>query len=319
MHGEDDQIVPFADAGPLIGQAAQVRHDEGLPGIAAWDADDECRADQYRPARIPENLRSQAERSFDGSRWTSLTETMMSENVATQLVHTLARAGVRRIFGLAGDSLNGITEALRQQSDIAWIHVRHEEVAAFAASGEAQLTGNLAVCAGSCGPGQSAPDQRPVRRPSQPDAGAGDRRPHPLGGGRRRVFPGDPSADPVSANAAIIASSSPIPAQLPFVIENAIRAAVGRRGVAVIVLPGDVALRAASPRGTSTARALLPPAPVVQPAESDVDALAALLNGRGARDAILRPGLRRRPCTVAAACRGVEEPDRARVWRQGIR
>ena len=77
----------------------------------------------------------------------------MREDVATQLVHTLAQACVRRIFGLAGDSLNGITEALRQQTDIACIHVRHEGVAAFATSGAAQRTGNLAVCAGSCGPG----------------------------------------------------------------------------------------------------------------------------------------------------------------------
>ena len=165
----------------------------------------------------------------------------MSENGATRLVHTLAQAGVSRIYGLVGDSLNGITEALRQQSDIAWIHVRNEEVAAFAASGEAQLTGNLAVCAGSCGPGNL----------------------HLING----LFDAHRSRTPVLAIAAQIPSTEigggyfqethpqnlfrecshycelvSDPGQLPFVLENAIRAAVGLRGVAVVVLPGDVAL-----------------------------------------------------------------------------
>src|ERR1051326_598388 len=70
------------------------------------------------------------------------------------IVDTLIAAGVKRIYGVPGDSLNGITDSVRQrQSDISWIHVRHEETAAFAAGAEAHLTGNLAVCAGSCGPG----------------------------------------------------------------------------------------------------------------------------------------------------------------------
>ena len=201
----------------------------------------------------------------------------MSENVATQLVHILTQAGVRRIFGLAGDSLNGITEALRQQSEIAWVHVRHEEVAAFAASGEAQLTGNLAVCAGSCGPGNL----------------------HLING----LFDAHRSRTPVLAIAAQIPSAEigggyfqethpqnlfsecshfcelvSEPSQLPFVLKNAIRAAVGQRGVAVIVLPGDVALRPASPGGLPANQALLPPVPIVQPADADLDALAALLN-----------------------------------------
>src|ERR1700732_643370 len=78
---------------------------------------------------------------------------MASDNVADLIVETLAQAGVKRIFGVVGDSLNGLTEALRQRKAIDWIHVRHEEVAAFAAAGEAQVTGRLSVCAGSCGPG----------------------------------------------------------------------------------------------------------------------------------------------------------------------
>src|SRR4029077_16706911 len=77
----------------------------------------------------------------------------MAQTVAEQLIATLASAGVRRIYGIAGDSLNAITDHVRREPAIDWLHVRHEEVAAFAAGAEAHLTGRLAVCAGSCGPG----------------------------------------------------------------------------------------------------------------------------------------------------------------------
>lgn len=77
----------------------------------------------------------------------------MAETIADQFAATLAAAGVRRIYGVVGDSLNGITDSIRRQGVIEWIHVRHEETAAFAASAEAHLTGTIAVCAGSCGPG----------------------------------------------------------------------------------------------------------------------------------------------------------------------
>src|SRR6201988_179584 len=73
--------------------------------------------------------------------------------VAEQFAATLASIGVKRIYGIVGDSLNGLTDAIRRQGKIDWLHVRHEEVAAFAAGAEAHLTGELAVCAGSCGPG----------------------------------------------------------------------------------------------------------------------------------------------------------------------
>src|ERR1700731_2176709 len=77
---------------------------------------------------------------------------MAKKSVAALVVETLAQAGVERIYGLCGDSLNGITDSLRKQKQIQWIHVRHEESAAFAAGAEAWLTGRLAFCAGSCGP-----------------------------------------------------------------------------------------------------------------------------------------------------------------------
>src|ERR1700757_180028 len=75
---------------------------------------------------------------------------MRVADLFTEILHS---AGVRRIYGVVGDSLNGITDSLRRRGDIEWIHTRHEEAAAFAAGAEAPLTGELAVCAGSCGPG----------------------------------------------------------------------------------------------------------------------------------------------------------------------
>jgi pyruvate dehydrogenase (quinone) len=77
----------------------------------------------------------------------------VSQTVADQFAEILAAAGVKRVYGIVGDSLNGLTDAIRRQGKIDWVHVRHEEVAAFAAGAEAHLTGELAVCAGSCGPG----------------------------------------------------------------------------------------------------------------------------------------------------------------------
>src|ERR1700678_2541212 len=77
----------------------------------------------------------------------------MSSTIADVVVATLKAAGVRRVYGLPGDSINGFTDALRRDGDVVWEHVRHEEAAAFAAAGEAAMTGELAVCAASCGPG----------------------------------------------------------------------------------------------------------------------------------------------------------------------
>ena len=77
----------------------------------------------------------------------------MAGTAAAYMVETLRRAGVKRVYGVVGDSLNGFTDALRKTGTIEWVHVRHEEGAAFAAGAEAHLTGELAVCAGSCGPG----------------------------------------------------------------------------------------------------------------------------------------------------------------------
>ena len=80
---------------------------------------------------------------------------MSGPTVADQLVDTLRQAGVERIYGLVGDSLNPLVDAIRRTAGIEWVHVRNEEAAAFAAAADAQLTGSLAVCAGSCGPGNT--------------------------------------------------------------------------------------------------------------------------------------------------------------------
>ena len=202
----------------------------------------------------------------------------MSQSVAEQLVATLVAAGVRRIYGIAGDSLNAITDAVRRDQTIEWIHVRHEEVAAFAAGAEAQLSGSLAVCAGSCGPGNL----------------------HLING----LFDCHRSRVPVLAIAAQIPSVEigsgyfqethpqslfqecshycelvSHPTQMPRVLEIAIREAVGKAGVSVVVLPGDVALQPTVDEPRPTAIELVSRTPRVLPQEPDIRALAALLNG----------------------------------------
>jgi pyruvate dehydrogenase (quinone) len=199
-------------------------------------------------------------------------------NVASLIVETLKQAGIKRIFGVVGDSLNGLTDELRRQDDIAWIHVRHEEVAAFAAAGEAQISGELAVCAGSCGPGNlhlinGLFDAHRSRTPVL--AIAAQIPSSEIGGGYFQETHPQNLFQECSHYCELVAH----PGQLPYVLENAIRAAVGRRGVAVVVIPGDLELSAATPRAISPSAGLLPPAPVVMPASRELEALATLLNG----------------------------------------
>ena len=224
---------------------------------------------------------------------------MRIDNVADLIAETLVQAGVKRVFGVVGDSLNGLTDALRKRKTIDWIYVRHEEVAAFAAAGEAQITGELAVCAGSCGPGNlhlinGLFDAHRSRTPVLAIAAqipSGE-----IGGGYfQETHPQDLFRE-CSHYCELVSDA----AQLPYVLENAIRAAVGRRGVAVLVIPGDVAFRSAPKRGISPNAGLLPVAPIVRPAEPELAALAELLNsaqrvtlfcGRGcagAHDRLLR-------------------------------
>jgi pyruvate dehydrogenase (quinone) len=198
----------------------------------------------------------------------------MSRTAADYMAQALAQAGVKRIYGVVGDSLNGFTDALRRLESIDWIHVRHEEGAAFAAGAEAHLTGMLAVCAGSCGPGNL----------------------HLING----LFDAQRNGVPVLAIAAHIPSTEigidyfqathperlftecshyvelvNDPEQLPQILLRAMRVAVGRRGVAVVVIPGDIALK---PLSKPVPRWLVPATSVVQPRENELRDLAALLN-----------------------------------------
>ena len=200
----------------------------------------------------------------------------MAKKVADLVIESLIAIGVKRVYGISGDSLNAITDSIREhEKDISWVHVRHEETAAFAAGSEAHLTGNLAVCAGSCGPGNT----------------------HLVNGlydcYRNRV--------PVLA----IAAHIPIreigstyfqethpellfrecsqycelvshPDQLPRVLEIAIRTAVSLHGVAIIVLPGDVALQEAA-----SGRPFIPfeqHKAIVRPSKEEIASLAEVLN-----------------------------------------
>jgi pyruvate dehydrogenase (quinone) len=200
------------------------------------------------------------------------------DNVADLIVEVLMQADVKRIFGVVGDSLNGLTEALRKRQTIDWVHVRHEEVAAFAAAAEAQLTGQLAVCAGSCGPGNlhlinGLFDAHRSRTPVL--AIAAQIPSAEIGGGYFQETHPQSLFRECSHYCELVSDVS----QLPHVLENAIRAAVGLRGVSVVAIPGDVALRKAPPRGPTPRLGLLPAAPIVRPADAELDALAALLNG----------------------------------------
>ena len=198
----------------------------------------------------------------------------MSATAADYLASTLALAGVQRIYGVVGDSLNGLTDALRRQEQVDWVHMRHEEGAAFAAGAEAHLTGALAVCAGSCGPGNL----------------------HLING----LFDCQRSGVPVLAIAAHIPSTEigidyfqathpeilfkecshyvelvSNPALLPQILHRAMRIAVARRGVAVVVISGDVATQKLSVKPPQW---LLPAAPAIHPPAHVVAQLAAILN-----------------------------------------
>jgi pyruvate dehydrogenase (quinone) len=200
----------------------------------------------------------------------------MSTTVAQQLVSTLVGAGVRRVYGLPGDSLNGFTDALRRDGTIDWIHVRHEEAAAFAASAEAALTGELAVCAASCGPGNlhlvnGLFDANRSRVPVLaiaahiPSAEIG-------GGYFQETHPQE-----LFRECSVYCELASTAEQFPRIAEMAARAAIERRGVAVLVVPGDVLLEHAD--GATGARPPIRAArTVARPADGALDAAAALLN-----------------------------------------
>lgn len=199
----------------------------------------------------------------------------MARKIAEQLIDTLVRSGVQRIYAVTGDSLNEVNEAVRKNDKIQWIHVRHEETGAYAAAAEAQLTGRLGCCAGSCGPGHV----------------------HLING----LYDAQRSGAPVIAIASAIPSGefgteyfqetniiklfsdcsyynemATTPKQFPRMLQSAIQSAVTRRGVSVIGLPGDLAKAPSTSVDTSVLN--YTSAPEVCPAEEDLAQLADLLN-----------------------------------------
>ena len=199
------------------------------------------------------------------------------KTVADQFAETLAAAGVKRVYGIVGDSLNGLTDSIRRQNKIEWIHVRHEEVAAFAACAEAHLTGSLAVCAGSCGPGNLhlINGLFDCHRSRVPVLGIAAHIPSAeIGSGYFQETHPASLFKECSHYCELVSN----PGQMPRVLEIAIREAVGKRGVSVIVIPGDVALQPAIDSPAPAALDLLPVQPRVVPQPKSLEALAELLN-----------------------------------------
>jgi pyruvate dehydrogenase (quinone) len=196
-------------------------------------------------------------------------------NVAERLIETLSAAGVLRIYGLVGDSLNAITDSLRRHEDIRWVQVRHEEVAAFAAGADAAMTGQLAVCAGSCGPGNLhlINGLFDCHRNRVPVLAIAAHIPSTeIGSGYFQETHPQILFKECSHYVELISDSD----HVPRIVETAMREAVTKGGVAVVVIPGDVALRDAGRRLPSPDPA--PRLPTIVPAAADVAALAQFLN-----------------------------------------
>lgn len=211
--------------------------------------------------------------------------------VAKNIVDSLAASGVTRVYGIPGDSLNGFTDALRD-SPVQWVEVRHEEAAAFAAGAEAAMTGELAVCVGSCGPGNlhlinGLYDAQRSRVPVL--AIAAHIPTAEIGGGYFQETHPTEIFRECSVYVEYVAS----PVQMPRVLQMAMRAAVERRGVAVVVIPGDVALADALDTTVTPVRAARPR---VVPSEDELAQAAALL-AKGKRVTIL----------AGAGCEGAHE------------
>ena len=199
----------------------------------------------------------------------------MPKRVADLLVDVLLEAGVQRVYGVSGDSLNGITDSIRTREGIQWVHTRHEEVAAFAAGAEAHLTGKLVVCAGSCGPGNlhlinGLYDCHRSRVPVL--AIAAQIPSNEIGSGYFQ----ETHPEHLFAECSHYCELVSHPEQMPRVLEIAMQTAISKRGVAVVAIPGDVSMRDAveqSPRlHFSESR------PSVCPSDDDLNILADLLN-----------------------------------------
>ncbi len=215
----------------------------------------------------------------------------MAKDVANQFIDQLRSAGVRRIYGIVGDSLNPVVDAVRQtggsaKGGIDWVHVRHEEAAAFAAAADAQLTGQLAVCAGSCGPGNLhlINGLYDANRSKAPVLAIASHIPSAqIGSGFFQETHPDRLFNECSVYSEMVSTAE----QAPRVMHSAIQHAVGLRGVSVVTLPGDIAAHdavAPTPLCAPFARGAL------VPDESAVGALAAAINRLGQDRHLCRRG-----------------------------
>src|SRR5580692_8059969 len=195
--------------------------------------------------------------------------------VSEVFVATLADAGVKRIYGVTGDSLNGITDAIRRNKQIDWMHVRHEEAAAFAAGAESHLTGQIAVCAGSCGPGNLhlINGLYDCQRSRVPVLAIAAQVPSlEIGSGYFQETHPEHLFGQCSHYCELVSQAD----QMPRVLGIAMRTAISKRGVAVVVIPGDVALRDAVEQQARLRFA--EPKPTVCPSEDELNQLADVLN-----------------------------------------
>ncbi|HSY32047.1 MAG TPA: ubiquinone-dependent pyruvate dehydrogenase [Verrucomicrobiae bacterium] len=200
---------------------------------------------------------------------------MAKKKVADLLVDVLAEAGVRQVYGVSGDSLNGITDSIRTNKQIQWVHVRHEETAAFAAGAQAHLSGRLAVCAGSCGPGNLhlINGLYDCHRSRVPVLGIAAQIPSSeIGSGYFQ----ETHPEHLFAQCSHYCELISHPEQMPRVLEIAMQTAISRRGVSVVSMPGDIALLDAVEQGPRLH--FPPPAPSVCPSDEEIGTLAMLLN-----------------------------------------
>jgi pyruvate dehydrogenase (quinone) len=201
----------------------------------------------------------------------------MVKTVADQMVETLATAGVSRIYGIVGDSLNGFTDALRRHGNIQWLHVRHEEVAAFAAGADAHVTGGLAVCAGSCGPGNLhlINGLFDCHRSRQPVVAIAAHIPSPeIGSSYFQETHPEQLFRECSSYCELVST----PEQMPRALEIAVRRAIYERCVSVIVIPGDIALKPAVNASAPLPMGLIPAQSTIVPTDQTLDGLANILN-----------------------------------------
>ena len=199
----------------------------------------------------------------------------MARTMADVMVAALKASGVRRVYGIPGDSVNGFMDALRRDGEITWEHVRHEEAAGFAAAAEAAVTGQLAVCAGSCGPGNlhlinGLFDANRSRVPVLAIAAQIPR--EEIGGNYfQETHPQE-----LFRECSVYRELVSIPEQLPWILQIAMRTAVERGGVAVVVVPGEIFFSDA-PAGTDPAP-VWPTLSVIRPADAALAAAAEVLN-----------------------------------------